>query len=47
MNLLQNLEGNVGLNKTTLCANELSNRRNSGMTECVNLKLSGNDEGYD
>jgi hypothetical protein len=45
--LPENVEWSVELNRNMLCVYGLSKGRNSGMTEYINLELSGNDNGDD
>ena len=47
MSLLKNAKGSVEINQSMLCVCGLSKGRNSGMTEYINLELSGNDKGDD
>jgi hypothetical protein len=47
VDLSLNVERRVELNQDTLCVYGFSKGRTPGMTECMNLGLSGNDEGYD
>jgi hypothetical protein len=47
VNLLENAEKSVELNKNMLYVCGLSKGRYSGVTGCINLELSENDEGDD
>ena len=47
MSLSGNVEGSVELNYNMLCIYGLSKGCDSGMTEYINLELSGNDKGDD
>ena len=42
-----NIKGTVELNQNTLCVYGFSKGCSSGMTEYINLELSGNDKGDD
>ena len=42
--LLENVEGSVELNQNTICVYRLSKGCNSGMSEYVNLEISGDDQ---
>jgi hypothetical protein len=45
--LSESFEGSVELNENTLCVYGLSKGCNTGITEYINLKNSGNNKGHD
>ena len=47
VSLSENVKESVELNQKTLCVYELNKGLNSGMTEHINLEISGNDKGDD